>query len=171
MNVNISHVRDISSSCVSSITWPRPLLFSASLPAPLHWPPYLRHFSDQNWSHDIGLLELLHTLLAVLLGRCARPGCRVDSCKTTHVESPIAFLSHICSAAVRCIKTNSLRSYLYVATASHYYRRILCVKTRKMSPPPKTFGTRDIMFSDVSVCEWVCASQEPCEQHISKTNE
>jgi len=30
---------------------------------------------------------------------------------------------------------------------------------------------RRILFSVMSVCEWVCASQKPREQHSSKTDE
>jgi len=37
-----------------------------------------------------------------------------------------------------------------------------------MSLPPKIFGAGGILFSGVSVCEWVCASWKPCEHHISK---
>ena len=34
----------------------------------------------------------------------------------------------------------------------------------------KTLGGGGIMFSGLSVREWVCASRKPCEHHISKNN-
>ena len=62
------------------------------------------------------------------------------------------------------------RTYQTLLPRTMWKRWNICI-----SPPPKTFGAACILFSGMSVREWVCVcvcfcAPKHCKHHISKTN-
>jgi len=73
---------------------------------------------------------------------------------------------------MKLMKTENLHSYINIVLPLLKLRPYggKCVYYYFMHPPPTTFVAGGILFPGVSVnegvCESICASRKPCEDHI-----